>query len=104
MLREMPQLASLLLLSAFAVGKHVLTWHRSSQEGRALSKPSTRGSRATLSEWLRDLPDNSELRFELGMVYLRERNWARAIENYQYSLSTNRTGSRRFFTSVRLTS
>ncbi len=90
MLREMPQLASLLLLSAFAVGQARPDVASIVSRGQSLVEAGQLGEAEQLYQSaLRDLPDNSELRFELGMVYLRERNWARAIENYQYSLSTN---------------
>lgn len=42
-----------------------------------------------LESALRDSPNNPDLRFSLGMVYLRERNWEIAIENYQISLKEN---------------
>ena len=36
---------------------------------------------------LHDSPDDPDLRYELGMVFFREHNWSKAIENYQSSLS-----------------
>lgn len=36
---------------------------------------------------LRDSPDDPDLRYELGMVFFREHNWPKAIENYKSSLS-----------------
>jgi tetratricopeptide (TPR) repeat protein len=90
MLREMPRLALLLLLSAFAMGQarpdvaSVVSRGQSFVEAGQLEE-----AQRLYESALRDLPDNSDLHFELGMVYLRERNWAKAIENYQYSLSTN---------------
>jgi tetratricopeptide (TPR) repeat protein len=38
---------------------------------------------------LRNFPDNADLRFELGMVYLCQRNWAKAIDSYNHSLSAS---------------
>jgi tetratricopeptide (TPR) repeat protein len=38
---------------------------------------------------LRSFPDNADLHFELGMVYLRQRNWAKAIDSYNHSLSVS---------------
>jgi tetratricopeptide (TPR) repeat protein len=32
-------------------------------------------------------PDDSDLRFELGMVYFRQQNWAKAAENYRASFA-----------------
>lgn len=37
---------------------------------------------------LRDSPSDPDLRFELGMVFFRQHNWSRAIENYKGSLSS----------------
>lgn len=39
-------------------------------------------------ESLRGFPANPDLTFELGMVYFRQRNWARAVENFKSSLSS----------------
>lgn len=36
---------------------------------------------------LRDFPDDPDLRYELGMVFFRQHNWPKAIENYKSSLS-----------------
>jgi tetratricopeptide (TPR) repeat protein len=33
-------------------------------------------------------PDDPDLRFELGMVYFRRQNWAKAVENYRISISS----------------
>jgi tetratricopeptide (TPR) repeat protein len=37
---------------------------------------------------LRSFPDDPDLRFELGMVFFRQRNWSGAVENYRSSLSS----------------
>ncbi len=36
---------------------------------------------------LTSFPDDPDLRFELGMVYFRQQNWAKAAENYRASLA-----------------
>ena len=36
---------------------------------------------------LRDSPDDPDLRYELAMVFFRQHNWPKAIENYKNSLS-----------------
>jgi tetratricopeptide (TPR) repeat protein len=36
---------------------------------------------------LSSFPGDSDLTFELGMVYFRQHNWAKAVENYKSSLS-----------------
>ncbi len=36
---------------------------------------------------LGSFPDDPDLRFQLGMVYFRQQNWAKAVENYQASLA-----------------
>jgi len=90
MLFGMARLAALLLLSALAIGQTrpdvrsiVLRGQRLTEAGQLAE------ARQLYESAVRDLPDSSDLRFELGMVYLRERNWVKAIENYQRSLSAN---------------
>ena len=39
-------------------------------------------------ESLRGFPADPDLTFELGMVYFRQRNWAKAVENFKSSLSS----------------
>jgi len=90
MLSEMPRLAFLLFLSVLSMGQRrpdvgsiVATGQHLVEAGQLAE------ARQLYESAVRDLPDSSDLRFELGMVYLRERNWPKAIENYQRSLSTN---------------
>jgi len=36
---------------------------------------------------LRSSPNSADLRFELGMVYFRQRNWAKAIDSYATTIA-----------------
>jgi tetratricopeptide (TPR) repeat protein len=90
MLLGMARLATLLLLSAFATGQTRPDVRSIVLRGQRLAETGQLAEAQQLYESaVRDFPDNSDLRFELGMVYLRERNWGKAIENYEHSLSAN---------------
>jgi len=90
MLSEMPRLAFPLFLSVLSMGQMRPDVGSIVARGQHLVEAGQLAEARHLYESaVRDLPDSSDLRFELGMVYLRERNWPKAIENYQRSLSTN---------------
>jgi tetratricopeptide (TPR) repeat protein len=90
MLFGMARLVALLLVSALAIGQTRPDVRSIVLRGQGLAEAGQLAEAQQLYESaVRDLPDNSDLRFELGTVYLRERNWAKAIENYQRSLSAN---------------
>jgi tetratricopeptide (TPR) repeat protein len=66
-----PDVATVLQQGAMLVGADRLT------EAQDLYEKALRGS-----------PDDPDLRFELGMVFFRQHNWSKAVENYRSSLSS----------------
>ena len=76
------------LLAALAAGQvhgDALALYR---EGQALVEAGRLAEAQQLYEnAIPSFPDNPDLRFELAMVYFREHDWARAIENYQRTLA-----------------
>ena len=87
MLKEMKALA-LLLISTFLAGQTRPEVSSILQRGEEL----VAGNQLTAAEdlyekALHDSPDDPDLRYELGMVFFREHNWPKAIENYKASLS-----------------
>src|SRR5215472_14577444 len=44
-------------------------------------------ARQVYEESLHDFPDSADLRYELGIIYLHEADWPKAIENYQRSVA-----------------
>ena len=84
----MSKLASLPLLWALAIGQADISSVVVKAQALAESGQLTE-ARALIENGLRDFPNNSELLFGLGMVYLRERNWEKAIQSYKASLTGN---------------
>ncbi len=86
----MPKLASLLLLSTLALAEtrpdvsSIVSRAQHLVETGQLAQ-----AQQLLDGALRNLPGNPDLEFGLGMVYLRERNWEKAIEHYQTSLKAS---------------
>ena len=84
----MSTLTTLLLLSTLAAGQaqpDVTTILR--QGAELVSKNRLTAAQELYEAALRTSPDDPDLRFELGMVFFREHDWSKAIENYQDSLN-----------------
>jgi Flp pilus assembly protein TadD len=57
------------------------------QGARLVSAGQLSAAQDLFEKALQDSPDDPDLRFELGMVFFRQRNWSKAAENYRSSLS-----------------
>ena len=56
------------------------------QGAQLVSKNQLLAAQNLYEKALTGLPDDPDLRFELGMVFFRERDWSKAVENYSSSL------------------
>ena len=80
-------LATFLLLSSLLMGQARSDLASVFQQGTKLVDQGQLAAAQQLYEKaLHSFPEDSDLRFELGMVYFRQQNWAKAIENYNASL------------------
>jgi len=84
----MSKLALFPLLWALALGQADISAVVAKAQALAESGQLT-DAQAVIENGLRDFPNNSDLLFGLGMVYLRERNWEKAIHSYKASLNGN---------------
>lgn len=84
---EMRTLAAFLLMSTLMAGQAQPDVAAILRQGAKLADT---GQLAAAQEFyekaLGRFQDNPDIRFELGMVYFRQQNWAKAVENYSRSL------------------
>ncbi|HET9309182.1 MAG TPA: tetratricopeptide repeat protein [Candidatus Sulfotelmatobacter sp.] len=84
----MKVLAVFLLFSTFLAGQTGPEVRSVLQRGEKLVAANQLTAAEDLYEKaLHDSPDDPDLRYELAMVFFREHNWPKAIENYKSSLS-----------------
>lgn len=84
---EMRTVVAFLLMSSFAAGQagpDLTTVLR--QGARLVDEGKLSAAQDLYEKELGSYPDDSDLRYELGMVYFRQQNWAKAAENYRASL------------------
>jgi tetratricopeptide (TPR) repeat protein len=76
------------LLSAAMLGQAHPVAPEIIQEGQSLVGAGKLAEAQDLYERaMQEIPDDADLPFELGMIYFRQHDWQRAIENYNRSLS-----------------
>jgi tetratricopeptide (TPR) repeat protein len=85
----MRTLATFLLISTLTAGQASPNVATVLQQGAKLVSADQLAEAQDLYEKaLRSSPDDPDLRFALGMVFLRQHNWFKAAENYRSSLSS----------------
>jgi tetratricopeptide (TPR) repeat protein len=85
----MKALLTFLLISTLMAGQADPSVATALQQGAKLVSSGDLAAAQDLYEnALRSSPDDPDLHFELGMVFLRQRNWSKAAENYRSSLSS----------------
>ncbi|SPF34206.1 putative Tetratricopeptide TPR_1 repeat-containing protein [Candidatus Sulfotelmatobacter kueseliae] len=85
---KMRTVVAFLLMSSFIAGQAGPDLTAVLRQGaRLVDQGKLSAAQELYEKELGSYPDDPDLRLELGMVYFRQRNWAKAAENYQASLA-----------------